>query len=188
MTFTFHSTALDKQLLPQISDALEQHTQRVSRTKYPNLWQNIDKLPANRHPSKPRSKLFSVICLFLGLVLFIPGLMEPQKLLIPLLAGAIGIGTGIGGLIRSGKNSSPFTRSAKKLMKLYVVGAKITFSDSGMILPEEADIPYSSMEAVIETRDCLFLVFGERYLLLQKKDCRDDLAAFLLFLNEKVES
>ncbi len=186
MTYTFHTTALDKQLLPQISAALEQHTQRTSRAKYPKLWQNIDKRSPNRQSNRPRSKLLSVICLLLGLFLLIPGLMKPQELLIPLLAGAIGVGTGIGGLIRNGKNTSPFTRSAKKLMKLYVSGADVRFSDNGMTLPNEAEIPYSAMSPVIETADCLFFVFGERYLLLQKKDCQDDITALQQLLSEKI--
>jgi len=186
MTYTFHTTTLDKQLLPQISAALEQHTQHISRVKYPKLWQYIDKRNSKHQLNRPRSKFLSIICLLLGLFLFIPGLMEPQELLIPLLAGAIGVGTGIGGLIRSGKNSSPFTRSAKKLMKLYVVGAEISFSDSGMKLQNEAEVPYSTMSPVIETADCLFFVFGERYLLLQKKDCLNDITDFQQLLAEKI--
>lgn len=187
MNYTFRTTALDKQLLPQISAALEQHTQRISRAKYPKLWQYIDKRNSKHQLNRPRSKFFSIICLLLGIFLFVPGLMEPQELLIPLLAGTVGIGTGIGGLIRSGKNTSPFTRSAKKLMKLYVSGAEIVFSDSGMTLPNEGEILYTAMEPVIETADCLFFVFGERYLLLQKKDC-PDITALQQLLAEKISA
>lgn len=111
--------------------------------------------------------------------------MKPQELQIPLLAGAIGIGTGIGSLIRSGKKTSPFIRSAKKLAELYVVGAEVSFSNSGMKLPNEEEIPYAKLSAPIETDDCFFLVFGERYLLLQKNDCIDNLTEFQQLLAEK---
>ena len=186
MTYRFRTTSLDSSLLPQIAAALEQHTQRLSREKYPKLWQTTDKLNQNHTPAKTRSNFLSVVCLLLGLFLFIPGLMKPQELLMPLLAGAIGIGTGIGGLIRGSKKSSPFVRSAKKLSKLYVVGAEVFFTDSGMKLANEAEIPYQEISPLIETQDCLFFVFGERYLLLQKKDCLGHITDFQTFISGKL--
>ena len=42
-------------------------------------------------------KILSIICLCCGIFLFVPGLMEPEELRVPLYAGAIGIGTGVGG-------------------------------------------------------------------------------------------
>jgi len=197
MTYTFHTTTLDKQLLPQISAALEQHTQHISRVKYPKLWQYIDKRNSKHQLNRPRSKFLSIICLLLGLFLFIPGLMEPQELLIPLLVGAVAIGAGIGGLWRSRKNrKNPFDKSAARLLQgKDTISAEnpvvVIFSEEGMMLPadsEEAElVPYGNFERVIEAQDIFLFVFGERVMVLQKGDLTDsDVSGFSEFIARKV--
>ena len=144
--------------------------------------------------------MLSVINLVLGTLLFVPGLMKPQELLLPLLMGAVGIGAGLGGFYRvykAKKAPKPdrFTEAAEKLLMLYVKitdadGMEILFSDSAMILPDDGGmghIPYGSFERAVETADALLLVFDTRVMLLQKRDlCGARWESFRSFLQEKV--
>jgi len=78
--------------LPQVSAALEKRTESVSRERFPGLWEKTDKLNERSKGEKKNTtgtKIKSIICLLLGIFLFVPGMMEPQELLIPLLVGAV---------------------------------------------------------------------------------------------------
>lgn len=97
--FDFQITPYDTEnLLQQVSDALEMRTESISRARYPCLWESIDKLNTmskGKRRSRVRTKVMGVICLVLGVFLFVPGLIKPQELLVPLLAGAFAIMIGI---------------------------------------------------------------------------------------------
>lgn len=187
MSYLFETQALDPKLVPQISKTLEKRTELLSRKQHPKLWTLTDKHSNNTTSPGKHSKLLSILCLLLGLFLFIPGLMKPQELLIPLIAGAVGIGTAIGSLIRSGRKSSPFARSAQKLLQQErSIGAIILFSDSGISLKDK-EISYDSIESVIESKDFYQIVFGEQILILQKKELTDcEAADFHQFLSQKI--
>lgn len=174
-----------EKLLPQVSKALKKRTELVSREQHPGMWKQTDKLNAmtqGRTRSRLRTRLLSIICLALGIFLFVPGLMEPRELLAPLLAGAAAIGAGIGGLWRSRKNKKdPFDRSAKVLLAgkdniSAEQAVTVSFSEAGMTLPAEGGntefVPYSGFECAIETADILLFVYGERVTVLQKIDLK----------------
>lgn len=68
-------------------------------------------LSQGRTRSRLGTRVKSIVCLALGFFLFIPSLVKPQELLVPLLAGVIAIGAGIGGLWRSRKHKkNPFDK------------------------------------------------------------------------------
>jgi len=186
--------------LPQVSAALEKRTESVSRERFPGLWEKTDKLNERSKGEKKNTtgtKIKSIICLLLGIFLFVPGMMEPQELLIPLLVGAVAIGAGIGGLWRSRKNrKNPFDKSAARLLQgKDTISAEnpvvVIFSEEGMMLPadsEEAElVPYGNFERVIEAQDIFLFVFGERVMVLQKGDLTDsDVSGFSEFIARKV--
>ena len=182
--YNFQITPYDTEsLLQQVSKALEKRTEFVSRERYPSLWENIDKLNAvskGKRRSSLRSKVMSIICLVLGVFLFVPGLMKPQELLVPLLVGAFAIVIGIVYLYigRKGKKN-PFDKSARLLlMGKDTISAKqsimVSFSESGMEIraddKEPQHIPYSDFESMIETEDLFLFVHDTRITVLQKKD------------------
>lgn len=199
--YNFQITPYDTEsLLQQVSKALEKRTEFVSRECYPGLWENIDKLNAvskGKRRSSLRSKIMSIICLVLGVFLFIPGLMKPQELLVPLLVGAFAIVIGIVYLYigRKGKKN-PFDKSARLLlMGKDTISAKqsimVSFSESGMEIraddKEPQHIPYSDFESMIETEDLFLFVHDTRITVLQKKDLTsNDITDFRNFISKNV--
>lgn len=199
--YVFRLTAYDINcLLPQVSKALEKRTELVSRERYPNLWKNTDRLNAasqGQTQSRGRTIFMSIVCLALGIFLFVPGLVKPQELLVPLLVGAVAIGAGIGGLWRSRKNKkNPFDKSAKKLLAgkdtfSAEQSIEVSFSEEGMILPTDnggaESVPYSNFECIIEATDIFLLVYDTRVTVLQKHDLITNTAdEFRGFISNKV--
>ena len=182
--YNFQITPYDTEdILQQVSKALEKRTEFVSRERYPGLWENIDKLndvSKGKHRSSLRSKIMSIICLVLGVFLFVPGLIKPQELLVPLLVGAFAIVIGIVYLYIGRKDKkNPFDKSARLLlMGKDTISAKqsimVSFSELGMEIrvddKEPQHIPYSDFESMIETEDLFLFVHDTRITILQKKD------------------
>ena len=199
--YNFQITPYDiESLLPQVSKALEKRTEFVSRERYPGLWENIDKLndvSKGKHRSSLRSKIMSIICLVLGVFLFVPGLIKPQELLVPLLVGAFAIVIGIVYLYIGRKDKkNPFDKSARLLlMGKDTISAKqsimVSFSESGMEIRaddrEPQHIPYSDFESMIETEDLFLFVHDTRITVLQKKDLTsNDITDFRNFISRNV--
>ena len=199
--YNFQITPYDiESLLPQVSKALEKRTEFVSRERYPGLWENIDKLNAvskGKRRSSLRSKIMSIICLVLGVFLFVPGLMKPQELLVPLLVGAFAIVIGLVYLYIGRKDKkNPFDKSARLLlMGKDTISAKqsimVSFSESGMEIRaddrEPQHIPYSDFESMIETEDLFLFVHDTRITVLQKKDLTsNDITDFRNFISKNV--
>lgn len=178
--YVFRITAMGKEYLPQISYALEKRAELLSRNQYPGMWKTTDKLRASvREPSKGRRifrKILSIICLCCGIFLFVPGLMEPETLRVPLYAGAIGIGTGIGGLLGGKiKRKNPFDKSARLLLEQRKTtdDAKAVFNENGMTLVacgDEELSPYDKLEYIIEAAGMFLITFDEKVIAIKKDD------------------
>lgn len=182
--YDFQITPYDTEsLLQQVSAALEKRTELISRQRYPGLWENIDKLNTmakGRQRSSLHTRIMGIVCLALGVFLFVPGLLKPQELLVPLLAGTFAILIGVFYLYISRKSKkNPFNESAKiLLMGKDTISAEqsivVSFSETGMeIRTDNKDlqhIPYSDFESMIETIDLFLFVHDTRITVLQKKD------------------
>ena len=102
--------------------------------------------------SRVRTKVMGIICLVLGVFLFVPGLIKPQELFVPLLAGAFAIIIGIVYLYNGRKSKkNAFDKSAKLLlMGKDNISAKqsivVSFSESGMEIQaddKETNLPFA---------------------------------------------
>lgn len=199
--YEFQVTPYDTESLShQVSGALEKRTETISRECCPGLWESIDRLnalSAGRQRSRLRTKIMGAVCLVLGIFLFIPGLMEPQELLAPLIAGALAIVIGILYLYSSRKSrKSPFDKSAKLLlMGKDTISAQqsivVSFSGSGMEVRIDGEssqqIPYQDFESMIETDDLFLFVHDTRVTVLQKKDLTSKTTGdFRRFISENV--
>ena len=198
--YLFQISSYDiSRLLPQVSKALETRSEHLSRERYPKMWRSIDRLPSPSRGAKRsrlRTRLFSILCLAAGIILVVPGLMEPKELLVPLVVGAAAIVLGITRLWLTRKNrENPFDRSARLLLEgkdqtPESPAPVVSFSDQGMTFSEKDKtefVPYSDFESAWETEDTLLLVFGQRVTLLQKRDLvQGDFSGLSRLLAEKV--
>ena len=197
--YLFQISSYDiSRLLPQVSKALEKRSEHLSRERYPKMWRYIDRHPSSQRTgrSRLRTRLFSVLCLAAGVILVVPGLMEPKELLVPLVVGAAAVVLGASGLWRTRKNrENPFDRSARLLLEgkdqtPESPAPVVSFSDQGMTFSEKDKtefVPYSDFESAWETEDTLLLVFGQRVTLLQKQNLvQGDLPGLSRLLAEKV--
>lgn len=104
--FSFAVTPMDPAVLrPQVRGALEKRNELLSRQNYPKMWELTDRLnrvpkvsPAVSARRRRRELVLGTVNWLLGLFLLLPGLMEPSKLLAPLVVGALAFGVGMGTL------------------------------------------------------------------------------------------
>jgi len=196
----------DPDLIPQISKAFEKRNEILSRKKYPKLWQYVDRHKSNKTLTEKelkgqriRTRIMGTVNLTLGIFLFVPGLMKPDELFIPLIVGAVAIGSGIGALWKSRTNKkSPFDKSARILFEQRnsipsEQDPKVVFSEDGMtILSEKGNesnnefVKYSDFENIISTKDIILLIYKEKCVLLQKKELvSENISAFCDFVSIK---
>ena len=95
--FRFSLSPLDPKVCrEEVARALEKYTEARSRAGVPSLWCITDQLtrnrtaPASRQPSK-WGWLLAGVCLYLGLVLLVTGLMEPSKMPLGLAVGCFAV-------------------------------------------------------------------------------------------------
>lgn len=172
-------------LVTQVAWMLEKRTELASRKQLPGIWKLTDKL--NAVPRAPEAELkrraerrrrWGGLFLVMGIFLFVPGLMQPQELPGPLLAGFLAIVLGVLYLRKDDRKKKSYEKKAKQLLnnlnastkeqKLRLVfgTAELAFSGIG----EESKVPYVSVECALETEDMFGLVYENQMVLLQKKE------------------
>jgi len=181
----------------QVSKALEQITEQRSRKECPKLWAYTDKINERNKMQKRsviRTRIWSIVCIGLGVFLIVPGLMQPEELKAVLFAGAIAIGAGVGGLKRASKNKKiVFADAAEKLKKQIsesIGKYSVEFIDVNMQIKgkrECEDVPYDEIECIIEMESGFAVIFNERILVLFKSDMEVNDGKFDEFIKERCE-
>lgn len=199
-TYIFDMTSINgENFSEQVSLALQKRTELVSRAKMPKLWAHIDRLNAKEKASEAAlkkhrvfRKILGVINLLLGVVLFVPGLMDPKELLIPLLVGAFAIFSGLIGIFaKRGNGANKFLKPAKRLLQgkdSIIPGEnQIIFSECQMEIKStqagSSVVPYADFEYIIETNDAFLLTYRGYAALLKKEDLHEgDINVFCSFI------
>jgi len=202
MEFVFALTKYDDMSFkPQVSKALEKRTELLSRKEYPRLWKYVDKMNAKEKASeevlkkrRSRYKVYGIFLIILGFFLLIPSLMEPERMLVPLLAGAFAVGLGMlylrhGRTPRKAKPTS-FDKAAMQLFGEYenIPAGKVTvtFTDDKVQLAGNTAIDYSEINEIFITEDLFILIWNERITVLQKKDLSSgNIEEFISFITSK---
>lgn len=199
MEYIFQISSLDaEKLQPQVRQALTRRAELLSRAKHPKLWKHSDRVNAGRSPEevankqKLRSRILSICVIVLGAFLFVPGLMNPEELMVPLMAGAAGMIVGLFTLAASLKpRKDPFDQSAKALVNgmTGIVPAKVTFTDESMTVEANEAVettPYDRFEYIIQQEDMFLITFGlQSVIVLPKKDLQGSMEEFMTFVAEK---
>ena len=209
MAFVFTRAPLDEVLLPQIAHALKTRIDSLSRLKYPAMWEHADRAAAKDTPEKKasrekaaaiRQRLWGIVFTALGIFLVVPGMMEPGKLTLPLIVGAIAVLMGVKRLF--GK----YVSAEEKMMRRYEASARqllnqlnraqesgaptLTFDEEAMTMTtpngSEEVVPYTAMEYVIEEEDLILITFGTKITVIRQTEIVDgDINAFLPFMEDK---
>lgn len=203
-SYVFEITSLSiDALLEQVSFALQKRTELVARAKHPKMWAYTDHFNAKEKApdailKKRRAlrKFFYCINLIFGIILFVPGLMDPKALFIPLVVGAFGIAVGIMGLFcKCGSSKNKFIKPAKVLLQgkneIRSGENQIIFTENQMEVRSLKHggtvVPYSEFECLVEAPDCFLMTYQDCVSVLQKKDLpAEELQSFCDFIASKV--
>lgn len=172
-------------LFSQAAWMLEKRTELASRKTLPGLWKITDKLNAvPRSPEAERKRRresrrrWGGLFLVIGIFLFVPGIMKPQELPMPLVVGFLAIVLGVFYLRRDGDKKNSYVKKAKQLletMNASMQGQKLrlVFCDTELAMSGAGDdrkVSYAGMECTMETADLFGLICENRMILLQKKE------------------
>ena len=153
-------------LVSQVARMLQKRVEFASRKKFPGLWKLTDKLNAvPRAPEaelkrrKERQRRWGGLLLVMGIFLFVPGVMKPQELPVPLVAGFIAIVMGMLYLRKGDRKKKSLEKKAKQLlekMNASMEGQKLRliFYDAELAITGVGDdkkISYANMECALET-------------------------------------
>ena len=184
--FIFSMKPYDVEVLAgQVAWMLEKRTELASRKRLPGLWKLTDKL--NAVPRAPEAELkrrrerrrwWGGLLLVMGIFLFVPGVMKPQELPGPLVAGLFAILMGVFYLRKDGRKKNAYVKKAKQLLdkmntsmegqklRLIFYETELAISGAG----EDKRISYTDLECGLETADLFGLVYENQILILQKKE------------------
>lgn len=198
MEFVFKPEKLNPEMAGEVAKLLAKRTELVSREKFQKLWEKTDSLNAKREPPelsakrRPFRRFYGIICTALGIFLLVPGLVEPQELLVPLIVGAVATVTGIIYVLPKKTPEERFEKKAKKLIKsinsALEEGGRVIFSEEGIFENGELIMEYEKLEHAIAGRRMFFFCDGEKLLILRKPDLVSaETEVFEAFINTKTK-
>lgn len=180
MEFIFRPEKLSDDLRYQVSEALARRTELFSRKKFPGLWEKTDELNKKRLPEEALIKrrrfrrFYGIICIALGIFLFVPGIMKPSELAVPLIVGALAIITGITAVIPRKTAGEKFEKKAEKLILAINSSVKpedtVVFNDKGVFENGNILMEYESLDNIIENRSIWLVCDGKKIMILRKAD------------------
>ena len=180
MEFLFKPEKLSEDLKYQVSETLAKRTELFSRKKFPGLWEKTDELNEKNlsvEALKRRRKFrrfYGIICITLGIFLFVPGLLKPGELFVPLVVGACATVLGISAVIPRKTNSEKFEKKAKKLISTINSSLKpedkVLFNEEGIFENGALLMEYENLESIIENRSIFLVCDGIKIMVLRKAD------------------
>ena len=172
-------------LFSQVSWMLQKRVEFASRKKFPGLWKLTDKLntvpratEAELNRRRESRRRWGGLLLVMGIFLFVPGVMKPQELPVPLVAGFFAIVMGVLYLRKEDRKKNSYEKKAKKLLENMNASMKsqklrLVFDDTEVVMSgvgEDKKISYINMECALETADLFGVIYENQIVLLQKKE------------------
>lgn len=180
MEFIFKPEKLSDDLRYQVSEAIAKREELFSRKKFPGLWEKTDELNRKRLPEESLirrrkfRRFYGIICIALGFFLFVPGLMKPSELMVPLIVGALAMVTGITAVLPRKTAAEKFEKKAKKLISAINSSVlptdTVVFSEDGVFENGTLLMKYENLENIIENRSIYLVCDGEKIMILRKAD------------------
>lgn len=196
MEFVFKPEKCGPELVEQTAEVIAKRAEIASREKFPSLWGKVDSINEHRMPDdvlrkrKFRRVIYGIILLAVGIFLFVPGIMKPKELFVPLIIGAFSIVNGIFSVLPRKTSAEKFGKKAKKL--LGAINSSVNPEDT-VIFNSEAIfengallMEYENLETVLENRSIWFFCDGVKVMVLRKIDLVSaSPEEFYEFINEK---
>lgn len=172
-------------LFPQVARMLQKRVELASRKKLSGLWKLTDKLNAvPRAPEaelkrrKERQRRWGGLLLVMGIFLFVPGVMKPQELPVPLVAGFLAIVLGMLYLRKGDRKKNSYEKKAKKLLENMNASMenqklRLVFGDTEFVISgagEDKKVSYADMECALETKDLFGLIYDNQIIIVQKQE------------------
>ena len=194
MDYRFSLTSYDAELFEkQISGAMDQMTELRARKAFPKIWKYADKLNAKKMPTevlekrRARGKIYGVVLVLLGAFLFVPSVMEPLEMMMPLILSVFAMVYGGSKIVAKPRkeNNKVFDEAAQELFESYrdISDVEVLVTEDGIHLSETERIAYDEIECVFETTDFLMFIWEERVTVLKKADlqagCVDECKKFI---------
>ena len=193
MEFVFKPEECTPELVEQTASAIAKRAEIASREKFPSLWGKVDSLNEKKMPEevlrrrKFRRVLYGILLLAMGIFLFIPGIMKPAELTVPLIVGAFSIINGIFAVLPRKTPAEKYEKKAKKLLfsinSNLAPGDTVIFNDEAIFENGALLMEYQDLETVIECRSIWFVCDGIKVMVLKKNDLvsgtKEDFSAFI---------
>ena len=193
MEFIFKPEKLTPDFAEQVSYALAKRTELASRKKFPGLWKKTDALNEKKMPEdvlrrrKIRRVIYGIFLITAGIFLFVPGLMNPKELFVPLAAGTFSLINGIFAVLPRKTPAEKYEKKAKRFIS--AINASLKEGDT-VVFGEEAVtenggllMEYKDLEPVIENRRIWLVCDGKKLMILRKADLvlgsAEDFSAFI---------
>ena len=184
--FIFSMKPYDADVLAsQVAWMLNKRTELASRKMLPGLWKLTDKLnvvprapEAELKRRKERQRRWGGLFLVMGIFLFVPGVMKPQELPVPLVAGFFAIVMGMLYLRKGDRKKKTLEKKAKQLLEKLNASMeeqklRLIFYDTELAITGVGDdkkIFYANMECALETADLFGLIYDNQIVVLQKQE------------------
>ena len=198
MEFIFKPEKLTDDLSYQISECIAKRAENFSRAKYPGMWKKVDDLNERRMPEdvlrrrKIRQVIYGILLIGMGIFLFVPGLMKPKELTVPLIVGAFAIINGIFAVLPRRTDAEKYKRKAKKLLSAINSSVKsgdtVIFNEEAVFENGALIMEYQNLEPLVESRSIWLVCDGVKVMVLRKNDLVSGSPEdFSAFINEKTK-
>lgn len=192
--FIYQVSSVDAQaMLPQVSSALEKRLEIRRQQMRPRNTPDLSAMTeeqkaAYKKQQRIKNIIWGVIFAAVGLYLLIPAIEQPKGMIFQLIVGVLAIILGLNKILRGGiikeeiKDKTKFDQAAREFLDEQVkrsleAKTQIVFFDDEMVTItgelEELDqdpVEYAEVEFSMETEDMFLVTFGNRGVMLQKKD------------------
>ncbi|MBQ7873535.1 MAG: hypothetical protein IJ306_00025 [Oscillospiraceae bacterium] len=193
MELIFRPGKIGSGLVDEVACVLAKRTEIASREKLPGLWNKIDKINTDKAPEnvlrrrKTRHAVYGAALIAMGIFLFVPGIMKPKELFVPLVVGAVSLISGIFAVMPQKNAAERFEKKAQKLIKSIdssvkngdtLVFGEECITENGALLME-----YENIAEIFETKNLFFISDGIKAILIRKCDLvrgnNDEFCAFI---------
>ena len=196
MEFVFKPEKLGKNLYYEISECIAKRTEIFSRKKFPGIWEKTDEINRKNLSSEGFERrvrlrrFYGIVLIAIGIFLFVPGIVKPKELTVPLIVGAFSIINGIFAVIPRKTNAEKFLKKAKKLAKTINSSLNpedtVVFAEEGIFENGTELMEYKNLENIVENRSIFLVCDGTKIMVLRKADMViGNTEDFRVFIEEK---